>query len=602
MRLAWMALSWLILWGAYVGELFAAAPEFRFARAEFVVSGADSPPHSGWQPQTLPDSWRHNHPGLRGVAWYRMRFTLDAVPTDVMALYVGRVAYTGQLWMNDLVLNPGVRFMAPNGEMGDDTGRWPQLIPIPLGLLRVGENVVHVRVQEPGPAGGRGLWDVRVGRLEDLRAPWLVREIPQRTLPMALFVLMTAGTVFGCFVWWRDRRIRNLHFTVVMALWTAIVGLWIAPRFPITPSMASLILTTVYIVFYWALLSLFYRYSESDWHWYPRVLHVVFALTLASSLVVIVLTFDSQSTPVWLGLLLSITIVMRILATVMLLQAAWRSRSVRAFALAAAELVWFAGQVQLIAIVAGWAHPVPFRLDPACSLPLFVVLLYLFVDELIRERDVAIREREAAITTERARILQDMHDGIGAQLTTALRIAQREDVDRNMVARSIEEALQDMRLVIDSLDAAAHGLAATLANLRYRLEPRLAALGIRLDWQVPGHAAIAKLTPASVLGVLRILQEAINNAVKHAQPSAITVALMRDGGSTLVAVSDDGVGFDVEGAHSGRGLSGMHRRAEALGGVLQVVPRDGGGTCVMLRLPAVLEAPSGVGRAMASAS
>ena len=550
-----------------------------------MVSDADTPPQNGWRVQALPDSWRHNHPGLTGIVWYRIRFDLPAVPGEVMALYVGRVAYTGQLWMNGLVLNPDVRFTGAAGLIGDDTGRWPQLITLPSGLLRSGENVLHIRLQA-SPVGGRGLWDVRVGPLEQLRAASIVRDIVQRTLPQALFVLMAAASVFGLLVWWRDRRRRNLHFTAAMSLWTVIVGFWVLPALPITPRDASVLFTALYIVFYWSLLALFYRYSESRWRWYPWVLNLVSALTLAAALVLIVFFYRSPDTPQYVGGVLSSMVLLRLLATAMLLQAAWQRRSPRSYALAATEVFWFVGHVQLIAILAGWVQPLPLRLDPAGSLPLYLVLVYLFVDGLIREREQAIRDQQAAISAERARILQDMHDGMGSNLITALRLAQRPDADRGAVASSIAEALEDLRLIIDSMDSAAQGLISMLGNLRYRLQPRLAALGIHLEWHIDPHIELDALSPPTALGVLRIVQEALNNAVQHAQARVITVAVERDGAEARIGIQDDGMGIEPERASGkGRGLSGMRRRAEQLGGRLRIAAREGGGTCVILQLP-----------------
>ena len=72
----------------------------QFETAEFVASDAKTPPESGWKPQRLPDSWLHNHPGFKGIGWYRMRFRLDALPPAGAALYVSRVSFTGQLWLN----------------------------------------------------------------------------------------------------------------------------------------------------------------------------------------------------------------------------------------------------------------------------------------------------------------------------------------------------------------------------------------------------------------------------------------------------------------------------------------------------------------------
>jgi signal transduction histidine kinase len=567
-----------------------------FEHAEFVVSDADTPPQEGWQPQRLPDSWLHNHPGLKGIGWYRMRFKLDALPPAGTALYVSRVAVTGQLWLNGSVLNPEVRFTKRDGPVGTSTSHHAYLIALPQGLFRLGENTLHIRVQGFG-VGGEGLWDVRIGDMGRLRPAWLVREIPQRIIPQALFALMLASSLFAFLVWWRERRARVPHFMIVMLLWTVFLGMFVLPPPPLIHFAWITLIVVLLTVFNWTLLHLFYRYSESNWRWYPKVLHIVSAITLLLA-VVVVAYGDPEHGSRQMGLLMIPAALLRVLATVMLLQAAWRQRSWRSYALAASEVLWFSGQVQIMGILMGWLSPEPFRIDPACALPLYLVLQYFFVERFVREREQSAREQQEAIIAERARILQDMHDGMGSQLVTALRLVRRENGDRAVAARNIEEALQDLRLIIDSLDDVNQGLLPKLADLRYRLEPRLSELGIRLNWDVEPLPEVAGLPPHLALNAMRIVQEALNNAVKHARPSAITVSVARQNGGVVLAVADDGSGFDPDttGGH-GRGLSGMRKRAEQLGATFRVERRDGGGTAVSLYFPPALGLQPRVGAA-----
>jgi signal transduction histidine kinase len=175
---------------------------------------------------------------------------------------------------------------------------------------------------------------------------------------------------------------------------------------------------------------------------------------------------------------------------------------------------------------------------------------------------------------------------------------KREDGDRAVAARNIEEALQDLRLIIDSLDELNEGLMPKLADLRYRLEPRLAELGIRLVWEVQPQPELAGLPPQSALHIMRIVQEALNNAVKHARPTAVTVSITRHDGAVMIGVADDGSGFDPDATKGGgRGLSGMRKRAEQLGAKFLVARRDSGGTFVSLHLPLAAAMKSQAGAA-----
>ena len=89
--------------------------------------------------------------------------------------------------------------------------------------------------------------------------------------------------------------------------------------------------------------------------------------------------------------------------------------------------------------------------------------------------------------------------------------------------------------------------------------------------------------------LLRIAQEAVANALKHARPSRIDLSLVQQNGHTVLTVKDDGAGFSADGtfmvARGHFGLLGMRERARALGGELSVQSALGSGTVVEARVP-----------------
>ena len=176
----------------------------------------------------------------------------------------------------------------------------------------------------------------------------------------------------------------------------------------------------------------------------------------------------------------------------------------------------------------------------------------------------------------------------GSQLITALRMTRREEVPRDDVARVIEDSLDDMRLIIDSLDLEERDMLPLLGNLRYRLEPRLQSIGIALNWDVEPLPELDYLTPETGLAVVRIVQEAVNNAVRHGAATAITVRARASDEAVELSIADNGHGFDpersFESGASHRGLSAMRARAQKLGGTLEIGSGPGG-TRVELRLP-----------------
>jgi hypothetical protein len=122
-----------------------------------------------------------------------------------------------------------------------------------------------------------------------------------------------------------------------------------------------------------------------------------------------------------------------------------------------------------------------------------------------------------------------------------------------------------------------------LAALRGRLEPTLERRKIRFRWRVLDAPTPERFGPEQMLNLLRIVQEAITNAVRHGDPSVIEVATSVDDGRLVIAVRDDGRGLPRR-LQRGRGLANMERRAQEIGGLLHITS-NGEGTLVELRLP-----------------
>ncbi|PXW79396.1 signal transduction histidine kinase [Blastomonas natatoria] len=200
--------------------------------------------------------------------------------------------------------------------------------------------------------------------------------------------------------------------------------------------------------------------------------------------------------------------------------------------------------------------------------------------ELLRQR-----EAEAAVQGERSRIMRDMHDGMGGQLLSVLMLSRDENSPRHMITRTVEQAIDDLRLLIDSLDSVGDTMDIALGQFRERAETKLRAAGMKLVWSnaLDGHSIM--LAPGAILAVYRIMQEAINNAVRHSGGQVVSLAISRYGSNGIeIAIADDG----RPGAglwKRGRGLSNMEMRAQTIGGSL-AIETGAHGTRVVLRIPA----------------
>lgn len=200
------------------------------------------------------------------------------------------------------------------------------------------------------------------------------------------------------------------------------------------------------------------------------------------------------------------------------------------------------------------------------------------------ERVAEIERREAS-AAERQRIMHDMHDGLGAQLVSTLVMVERGAAPPDEVARLLREAMDEMRLAIDAFGQADSDLQAALANLRFRMEPRLKAAGIALDWQSDEAFDTVQPGDERSLHLLRIVQEALSNAMRHSGAKLLKVRMTADHDTCHVVIEDDGVGLPADRPRTGHGLENMRRRAHALGGEARI---DSGphGTIVAVHFPA----------------
>jgi two-component system, NarL family, sensor histidine kinase DevS len=205
-----------------------------------------------------------------------------------------------------------------------------------------------------------------------------------------------------------------------------------------------------------------------------------------------------------------------------------------------------------------------------------------------------LRRSLAAAEAERGRWARELHDetlqalgGLKVLLSSAARL---DDADAMR---------QQMREAVDQLTGDIHALRSMIAELRppaldeLGLAPALTSLAqrtstttglkVRTDIDLP---ETTRLTAEVETTVYRIVQEALTNVAKHAKAVSVELSVRRAEDDVVIAISDDGVGFDPTGdLDGGFGLAGMRERVELAGGELSVLPGSGGGTAIRARLP-----------------
>lgn len=220
----------------------------------------------------------------------------------------------------------------------------------------------------------------------------------------------------------------------------------------------------------------------------------------------------------------------------------------------------------------------------------FNVMLARLEDERRRSSTASLQSLER----ERLRVARELHDGVGQSLTAVLmlfdRLARGACTDIAGDARSGQEltrhALDEVGTIVERLrpdPIEELGLADALRSLVDRVARHAnATLTADIDGAPP------QLHPDVELAIYRVAQEAITNALRHADASCIALALQFDDEHAVtLTITDDGKGMAVgQRGEPGHGLRGMRERAVAVAARLTIQQASGGGTQVQLHVPA----------------
>ncbi len=195
-------------------------------------------------------------------------------------------------------------------------------------------------------------------------------------------------------------------------------------------------------------------------------------------------------------------------------------------------------------------------------------------------RDSRARIVEAA-TEERRRLERDLHDGAQQRILAVgmrLRSAQRRLPPQDPAYQDLDAAVAALEATVAELRRLAHGIRPS--GLDDGLETAVRSLVAGSPVPVEVSVAHVQVNDAVATTAYYVIAESITNALKHAQALAVRVTVAPDGERLAIEVADDGRG----GARPAFGLSALHDRVAALGGSVDVVSPDGGGTSIRVVL------------------
>ena len=565
------------------------------------------PANPAWRPATLPLSICRVHCTTSYTAW---RTTFDYSPATLPdpAVFFPSVGANIAVYLNGSLIDMRGRMQSPPSVYGYA----PRLIRLPLGLMRAGANQLNWRLTIERP----GLGEVSpfyLGNYSDLAGP-------QHALSLLTHDLILGGLWMQLAVWLVALvlYLRGNDETVLSWFLIAAPGWMVIAAMRVFPSIIHSIegRSVSYFVAFYALVAFTPMFVTALLE-RPKIVFARAFLGYFWLGIVLTLLSNFVEWPDWRGYNIAniflqfsaLCIIPYIIWRLFRYLSANRSSQIAQWVFALTFVTAIFGIFDVIHVIRASSY---YMLVPLAGVNIAAAMclelgrrmllsqakLARYSQELastVKAREAQLNvqfqalrraDSERTLSEERSRIMRDMHDGVGGQLAVLVHMADDPKIDREQIVEVVRTGLADMRLVLDSLNHAGGDLLIALGTFRERISPLLSASNITLRWQVDRSMQVEGLGPEVVLNLFRILQEAVNNAVRHAQAKSITIAITQDANDVLLSVADDGLGFDPSRKHDGHyGLSGMQRRAEKIGAILSVSTEANVGTAVSLRLP-----------------
>ena len=548
----------------------------------------------------LPNFDERPSVGVASSAWYRHTFDAPAVSEGVWGLLIPYLRGNFAIFVNGQLIGESAPMVRPYAEF-----RVPLYFEFPASLLHAGPNTVDIHAV----SDRMGSWfaPYYLGPSHEVKPAFAYLHFVQVTLLAATIVALGVVSVLllGLF-WIRTCDTAHGWFAAATSCWALFNWLTLEPHVLIPNAGIWFTLPIIALGWFTIFSAHFVNRLPGCKRPPPIVERAFVAFGVAGSLLVmwhsqVVVSTSWAQSFLWQPglLLLSGYIVWQLLRATLrnpnFEVRLWLSAAVLALVVGLRDYLW-----DMNVVLYGTFHYLSYIVS--FVLIALAITLLARVSRALTEAETLNREledrvaakrielahnyerlkdleRERTISAERERMTADMHDGIGGQLVHALAVIENNPQFQPMEP-ILRGALDDLRLIIDSADPMEGDLLVVLSNFRSRNERRVQAGGVSFLWQVTDLPALPDFGPHKILQVLRILQEALTNVLKHAKATQVTVrtgSAVDEAGRTtvIVDVMDDGTGF-VPGNVAGRGLGNMRRRAQELGGSVDLTATEKG--------------------------
>ena len=528
-------------------------------------------------PVELSYHWDRQHAGRPGFAEFDLPFTLEAEPATPWGIFIPRAGNVLEVRLDGALLQVYGDLARGNGA---DYAKAPIYVPVPGHLLKAGDNRLQIRIRADS-ARRAGLSGVTIGPATPVRTELFEGAYAWRftgSVLLTAFSLIVGGIALALWLTQVDAgalgsgRRDGVYFWAALAefCWALRVADGVIAEPPLPWPAWGVLMAACYAG--WAASAMMFCYHLANWEssarmrWLRWPVASVVAGTVAASTMALY-----RQEPYWLTGWLAAEIVFIALFVGAFAVATVRQPNTGRLLVAAAALVTLGFGTRdwlVIRLSDAYGETTWVRYSSVFfGIALLLIVLQRFRAATIEARGwvatlaerVAQRERELASTFaaleqvardqarthERERILRDMHDGVGSHISSAIRQLQSGQASSDELLRTLRDSLDKLKLSIDSIHLPPGDVGALLAALRYRLEPRLAAAGILLEWAVDEVPTVKRLDAQGMRQLQFLLFEAISNVLQHAHAKSLRIEADAPAGAVHLRVIDDGQGFDA---------------------------------------------------------
>ncbi len=561
---------------------------------------------SGWHAVALPDNWDITRPDQGGGIWYRIPINLPQDASQDMGILLANFAMNASIWWDDVRIKSGGSMIKPYAR------NWhtPLYASIEIKQLKRGQHWLHIRVHGY-PNDDSGLGNVYFGPDAQLLPMYKHIYFLQRTV--SILALSCSGLLaFACLLMWLLRRQQRVFAWIACAAatWAVVISNFVLID-PVMPRFywESLVDGAMEVYSLFLTVVVFQLLGEHK----PRFIGLLALIYLLGWSIILVFGNDPVLMA-WAMPMHTLVLLLTIYLVALCCMRWYQRKNHQALVLALAvstQLVFAAHDWWMVYFDNQLESVLMMQVGPTLTLLIVSIwMLHVFSKalqdseahtahveaEVARVTASLKREQEElsklhqqqAVSEERERFTRELHDGLGGYLASMSSMLHDGVSDDKILSDTVDKALLDMRLVMDGVGEDCTDIGMILGMLKHRLATQLKAWDLQASWNMAGLPMPCDLPDGHGLHLMRIIQEAITNAARHAGADWVEVraSMIKHSNQDRVCIEvvDNGCGWGEQPA-AGNGLANMQKRADMMGATLNMVSAPNAGVCISLMVP-----------------